>query len=601
LRPGLTGVVASGGGTYDSQTGIVTWSLPDIASGGSTSRTVTVNAPGAGPLVATAIASAAETDLTTANNRATASVTITPSADVAIRVNGRSVTEPGVLVAYSVTTINNGASPATNVVQTVQLPTGLVGVSVTGGGVYNMISGVVTFPTIATQPIGSAGVVTNIITFTSPAVNFAVTGTATTTTADPVMANNTSSQATSSTVNRKPIAFDVVNTLQAPRGETSTASLLISPLVATDPDGTVASYTVLTLPDAAHGVLSLGGVPVVINQVLTPAQAALLTFDPVAGFAGNASFAYRATDNLGASGNQALVTVPVGRDNASVYTSLVPGPSYTVGDNLAIVFDSNGGEYAAGPVVSDNGTRSVFLAPLSDPLPPGVGLDPVTGRVYITNVGLLVAGTYTLTITTIDEFAGETTQPVIFEIDEATLPVELVRFDVKTTGRVADLTWTTASERNSAWFVVERSANGRDFHVLGRVAAAGTSAAPHAYAWTDAAPLVGLNYYRLRLVDTNGAAENSDVRSVRFNATVVPVAVWPNPFTDRVQLDLSAYAATETVLFNLTDASGRLVRQIALPGGVVTTESFEGLPSGSYVAQLVGAASAPLTFRLVRE
>ena len=215
-----------------------------------------------------------------------------------------------------------------------------------------------------------------------------MTGTITTATSDPVIGNNSSAQATSSSVNRKPIAFDVVNTLQAPRGETSTASLLLSPLSATDPDGTVASYTVLTLPDPAHGILSLGGVPVTVNQVLTPAQAALLTFDPVAGFAGNASFAYRATDNLGAVGNQALMTVPVGRDNASLYTVVLAGP-YLTDNDIARVFDANGGEDAAGPVISDNGTRWIFLAPLSNPLPPGVALDAVTGRLFISNVGLL--------------------------------------------------------------------------------------------------------------------------------------------------------------------------------------------------------------------
>lgn len=72
--------------------------------------------------------------------------------------------------------------------------------------------------------------------------------------------------------------------------------------------------------------------------------------------------------------------------------------------------------------------------------------------------------------------------------------MELVRFDAKAAGRVAHLTWATASERNSAWFVMERSADGRDFRALGRVAAAGTTTAPHTYAWTDAAPLVGINY-----------------------------------------------------------------------------------------------------------
>ena len=69
-----------------------------------------------------------------------------------------------------------------------------------------------------------------------------------------------------------------------------------------------------------------------------------------------------------------------------------------------------------------------------------------------------------------------------------------------------------------------------------------------------------------------------------------------------MQLDLSAYAATETVSFTLTDATGRLVRQVALPGGAVSTELLGELPAGMYVARLSASAQdVLLTFRLVRE
>jgi uncharacterized repeat protein (TIGR01451 family) len=55
-----------------------------------------------------------------------------PVADVATRVSGPATILPGGLITYDVVTINNGPSPANNVVQTVQLPTGLSGVTVSG-------------------------------------------------------------------------------------------------------------------------------------------------------------------------------------------------------------------------------------------------------------------------------------------------------------------------------------------------------------------------------------------------------------------------------------------------------------------------------------
>ncbi|MBW4464973.1 MAG: DUF4347 domain-containing protein [Pegethrix bostrychoides GSE-TBD4-15B] len=75
-------------------------------------------------------------------------------------------------------------------------------------------------------------------------------------------------------------------------------------LPATDLDGTIASYTIVTLPPAPQGTLFLGnpaagGTPIVAGQVLTPTQIGQLFFQPTAAFTGG-SFTYTATDNLGA-------------------------------------------------------------------------------------------------------------------------------------------------------------------------------------------------------------------------------------------------------------------------------------------------------------
>jgi uncharacterized repeat protein (TIGR01451 family) len=608
LRPGLTGVTVNNGGTYDAVTGVVTWSDGLLANGGSLVRSVVVNAPGAGPLVATATVSGAETDLTQANNRATATVTITPSADVRTTINGPSVTDPGTAVVYSVTTINNGASPATNVIQTVTIPTGLTGVLITGGGTYNSGSGVVTFPTIAAQALNSAGAVTNTIAFTAPGTAFTVLANVSSSTTDPVGGNNSANQPTSTTSNQLPVARDVVNTLQAPRGETSTADNLISPLLATDPDGTISNFRILSLPPAGQGQLTIGGVPVVVNQLLTVAQASLLQFDPVTNFVGNAFFDFTAIDNVGGVGNRARYTVPVGRDNASVYTNapIKGGPvPYLNNDDIATVFDANGGEYGAGPVVTDNGTRTVFLAGISAPLPPGVSLDPTTGRLFVSNNLLLVAGTYTVTITTIDELAGENTQPVTFTIGATPLPVELISFDAKPQGTDALLTWATASEQHSAYFAVERSTspNG-DYREVARRVAAGNSAHQLSYDARDAGVgrTAGIYYYRLRQVDTDGKTALSEVRPVRFTGglTGTVLTVYPNPAQLAVTLDLST-APAATYDAQIFDVTGRLIRTLSLVGGSRTPLAVQELPVGTYVVRVTGTDGAATNVRFVKE
>jgi Ca2+-binding RTX toxin-like protein len=101
-----------------------------------------------------------------------------------------------------------------------------------------------------------------------------------------------------STFTAPPIVTDVTNNV--PSGTT----INLTGLSATDPDGTVESFTIVTLPSAEQGTLFLGnpaagGIAVAAGQELTPAQISQLFFQPGPGFTG-AAFTYNATDNLGA-------------------------------------------------------------------------------------------------------------------------------------------------------------------------------------------------------------------------------------------------------------------------------------------------------------
>jgi uncharacterized repeat protein (TIGR01451 family) len=111
-----------------------------------------------------------------------------------------------------------------------------------------------------------------------------------------------------------PVAANVTNTSR-PSGQGATP---INPLSATAPDGTIASYTITALPDAAQGTFFVNGVALTASTLtLTPAQAAQLTFAPAAGFSGNAGFSYYATDNAGVVSNTATYTVPVTNSGAA--------------------------------------------------------------------------------------------------------------------------------------------------------------------------------------------------------------------------------------------------------------------------------------------
>jgi hypothetical protein len=92
------------------------------------------------------------------------------------------------------------------------------------------------------------------------------------------------------------------------------------------------------------------------------------------------------------------------------------------------------------------------------------------------------------------------------------LPVELISFTgAVDANSIASLHWSTASERNSAYFALERSADGITFAEAGRVAAATASNQTLGYRWADPQRLSAPTYYRLRQVDNDGTAHYSSV------------------------------------------------------------------------------------------
>ena len=223
--------------------------------------------------------------------------------------------------------------------------------------------------------------------------------------------------------------------------------------------------------------------------------------------------------------------------------------------------------------------------------------DPVAG---FTGTGLF---TYTATD---DSGAGSNnTATYSMPIDNRPLPVELVGFTAKVARGVdAQLNWNTASERNSAYFEVQRSADGFTFASLARVTAQGNSTGPKAYEYTDASigtTTTGLLYYRLRQVDRDETASYSPVRAVRFGAAMPPgIALFPNPTTATTRLDLSLLPAG-TYQVQVLDNVGREVLRTTGEGGSIDGLDTRSLANGIYLVQVRGSSGQQFIKRLLKE
>ena len=108
------------------------------------------------------------------------------------------------------------------------------------------------------------------------------------------------------------------------------------------------------------------------------------------------------------------------------------------------------------------------------------------------------------------------------------LPVELIGFDAKLDGNIVNEEWSTASESNSDYFMVQQSKDAVDFTDLVQINAAGNSSTIKNYSAVDYEPYSDVSYYRLKQVDYNGNFKYSNISEVYFkNADVL--SVYPNP------------------------------------------------------------------------
>ncbi|RZJ89527.1 MAG: T9SS type A sorting domain-containing protein, partial [Hymenobacter sp.] len=186
----------------------------------------------------------------------------------------------------------------------------------------------------------------------------------------------------------------------------------------------------------------------------------------------------------------------------------------------------------------------------------------------------------------------------------APLPVQLVRFTATKQGSAVLVNWTTASEKNSAYFAVERADQGTRFAEISRVAAQNNSTTNHNYALVDAAPLPGLNYYRLRQVDLDGTVAYSPVATVRFAGSALQpmLTIYPNPVEATQNLHLVATGlATEEAIVRMHDSLGRLVTSQQVINGTneVLLQPSSVLTAGLYFITWQAASGGTLTTKVV--
>jgi hypothetical protein len=166
------------------------------------------------------------------------------------------------------------------------------------------------------------------------------------------------------------------------------------------------------------------------------------------------------------------------------------------------------------------------------------------------------------------------------------LPVELTEFNLNYNGDASELLWTTASEKNTDYFLIEKSNDGKNYSFFDKVIAAGNSDKPRNYSTMDPNPnKTGTTYYRLKQFDRNSDAPAfSQVKILNLFGDKTKLMVQPNPASTNLGVVLPANFIGD---FNIQvfDRSGAKV--IATQGTYNSKEelnlNIENLQNGLYI------------------
>jgi hypothetical protein len=156
------------------------------------------------------------------------------------------------------------------------------------------------------------------------------------------------------------------------------------------------------------------------------------------------------------------------------------------------------------------------------------------------------------------------------------LPIELISFKARVNGNAVDLTWSTATEINSDYFVVERTMEGEKFDAVGTIRGAGDSYATLHYNAKDLQPYNGTSYYRLKQVDYDGQSTYSKLEAVSFMRTEqFNFTLYPNPSISKTSLVFKDIpASTQFILVDVYTANGNRFFSAVVETSSMLEETF---------------------------
>lgn len=164
------------------------------------------------------------------------------------------------------------------------------------------------------------------------------------------------------------------------------------------------------------------------------------------------------------------------------------------------------------------------------------------------------------------------------------VPLSLLSFNASYDGKKVNMNWATSNEVNVRNFSIERSSDARQFASIGTVNA-NNFAGNNNYSFTDALPLSGVSFYRLKINDNDGRYKYSAVVSV--NSKIGSgISIYPNPASASVSVAHGKLGNGAYLKIYTPDGKLVFTEKIA-DGALQTAMAITKLLPGSYIIHAV--------------
>ena len=325
-------------------------------------------------------------------------------------------------------------------------------------------------------------------------------------------------------------------------------------------DGTTVNYNDGCNDKVATVVDAVGGNTLGVTSAIALTSSTVQTFN-------GAPYVTRAFDITPASTGPATVTLYALQSEFTAYNS------YVTSNSLSLPLLPTGPLDVAGmsniKITQFHG--SAFAAS-TGPL----GLYDATNVSFITNNNITVtwSGQYWAMTFPVTGFSG-----FFIHSGNSPLAIDLGAISATNSGNRNRIDWHTISESAGDKFELERSAEGTNFTKLAMIHAKGEAAS---YSYWDNDPIVGINYYRLKIINAPGNFSYSRTVSATLKGNgVFSVEAYPNPMREQFIVEVEGQPATNAYV-TVSNLEGKVLKHVTMSGNKAEV-NMSGFASGIYL------------------